>query len=295
MSEAFKLDLVAIQISIVLVVISIGMQAAWTEATFLFRNPPLLFRSIVARNVIVPAAAILMLKLFPFVPPVALTVAVLAATPVPPFLPGSLLKSGSRSCYVMGLLVSQSVLSIILVPLTISIMAGISGKEAQFSAMQAAKIVFRTILVPFAAGMLIGALLHEKRHRAARIVGKTGNILLIIATVPALFMAWNLMTALIGQGVLIALVLLVIIGLGAGHVLGGPDRHDRTALALATASAHPGVAIAIASANFPEYREAVTGSVVLYLLIRSLLVIPYTRWRRRPAVQPGDLHIPAQA
>jgi predicted Na+-dependent transporter len=52
------------------------------------------------------------------------------------------------------------------------------------------------------------------------------------------------------------------------------------ALALATGARHPGVAIAIASVNFPDGRSLL--AVVLYHLIFAAIVsVPYVMWRTR--------------
>ena len=77
------------------------------------------------------------------------------------------------------------------------------------------------------------------------------------------------------------MALFVIAGLAAGHALGGPKETDRTALALATASRHPGLAIAIAGANFPAQLKLGTGTIIIYLLLSQILFIPYKRWRRK--------------
>ena len=62
--------------------------------------------------------------------------------------------------------------------------------------------------------------------------------------------------------------------------LGGPDPDDRAVLALATASRHPGVALAIASANFPG-QTLVPAAVLWYLIVSALVSIPYLTWRQR--------------
>jgi BASS family bile acid:Na+ symporter len=61
---------------------------------------------------------------------------------------------------------------------------------------------------------------------------------------------------------------------------------DRTVLAIATSSRHPGLALAIAQANFPEQITLVAGAVVIYLIFRAILAIPYTRWRQAAQVLP---------
>ncbi len=64
-----------------------------------------------------------------------------------------------------------------------------------------------------------------------------------------------------------------------GHGLGGPDPEHESVLGLATASRHPGIALAIASANYPLERF---GSVVpLYLVINAIVAIPYVSWQKR--------------
>ena len=59
---------------------------------------------------------------------------------------------------------------------------------------------------------------------------------------------------IVGNGTILAMVVFVIVAVAVGHWLGRPDPAEQTTLALATASRHPGLAMAIATANFPEQR-----------------------------------------
>ena len=93
---------------------------------------------------------------------------------------------------------------------------------------------------------------------------------------------------------MLALAIFIVGGIAAGHLLGGPRAEDRTALAIATSWRHPGLAMGIAIANFPEQKLLVAGAVVIYLLLRMLLAIPYERWQRtrlslprHPTPSPG--------
>lgn len=291
----FKVDSLALDISIAAIVLALGMSATWANATYLFRHPRLLARSVLARNVITPLLAIALIAIFPFPAPVAITIGVLAATPVPPTLPGSLLKQGGRDCYVFGLLTSQTVLAVITAPLTVRVIGAIFGAKARFPASQVAKLVVLAILVPFGVGIALRHFFFERAEHAGHILGKVGNVVLIVAIIPLLIFAFSALLTLIGEGVLAGLTALVLIGLAAGHLLGGPNEHDRTALAMATASAHPGIAIAIARANSPQYAKLVAGSVVIYLALRAVLTIPYIRWRRRAGLEGSDLQLPAGA
>ena len=90
----------------------------------------------------------------------------LAVTPVPPLLPKSELNAGARSEYVLGLLVSQAVLAIVLVPVAIELMDWALGAEAHFSAGQMAEPIIKAILIPLGAGMIAAQLLPKSKHLA---------------------------------------------------------------------------------------------------------------------------------
>ena len=72
----------------------------------------------------------------------------------------------------------------------------------------------------------------------------------------------------------------VVCGLIVGHLLGGPEPDDRTVLAIATASRHPGIALAIAHINYPEEKQ-LAAAVLIFLLTNAALTAPYVFWRRR--------------
>jgi BASS family bile acid:Na+ symporter len=86
------------------------------------------------------------------------------------------------------------------------------------------------------------------------------------------------MTSVIREGTLSAIVIISLCGLAAGHLLGGPDEDDRTVLAFATVSRHPGVAIAIAALT----REPLGPiGVLLAVVVNEAAVVPYRWWRTR--------------
>jgi BASS family bile acid:Na+ symporter len=292
MQNWFKLAALALQVSVIAQVFAIGIGTTWQDATYLFRCPRLLGNSILARNVAVPVIAILLIKAFPFHVAIAITLGVLAVTPVPPLLPRSQLKAGARSEYVLGLLVSQSLLAIILVPVTIELMDWALGARAHFSPGQVARLVGQAILFPLAAGMIASHFLPKLGHFAPKLL-MIGSILLIAGALPLLLLAWKTFGTLSGNGAMLALALFVIAGTAVGHFLGGPVAEDRMVLAIATSSRHPGLALAIAKANYSEQGMLVAGAVVIYLIFRLILAIPYLRWCRHTTSGPARPQAPA--
>ena len=71
---------------------------------------------------------------------------------------------------------------------------------------------------------------------------------------------------------------LVAMALAIGHALGGPAPDDRTALAMACASRHLGIAVLVA-ASLPGPRTTVV--IVAYVLASAAVTLPYLKWRRK--------------
>jgi bile acid:Na+ symporter, BASS family len=202
-------------------------------------------------------------------------------SPLPPLLPQNQLKLGGRADYVYGLLTALSVLSIAVVPLAVEILGKIFGRDVHVGPLLVAEVVFRTILLPIGLGMLVHRWAPGLAQKIGLKTGKLGNVLLLISLVPLLISSWREAMSLISHGDLLAMILFTAVGLLVGHWLGGPDPAERTTLALGTALHHPGLAVAIAIANFPAQRLLVMAAVVLYLIVSFLVLLPYKAWRKR--------------
>jgi BASS family bile acid:Na+ symporter len=171
-------------------------------------------------------------------------------------------------------------LAIVFIPLALKLIALGFGKEAHVPEAAVARLVAITVLVPIAAGIVVRRRASAFAARAARPISLGALALLGVVVVLLLIRAWRPAVSLIGDGHVLAIAAFVAIGLIVGHLLGGPDPRDRVVLALATASRHPGVALAIAAANFPQ-ETRVMGAILLYLLISLIVSIAYLAWRRR--------------
>jgi len=272
-------------ISISAQVFAIGAACTWRDATYLFRHPALLWRSIAARNVVAPIAAVLLIKTFSLQPAVALTLAVLSMTPVPPLLLRIHLSRGASMEYALGLLVSQAVLAVPLVPITLQFMDWAFHRQASYGADDVALLVVRSILTPLAAGMLAARYL-PVLGKIVRILLMVGAIVMLAGVIPLLALEWRTILSLAGARTIAAFAIFMVVGTAAGHFLGGPADPNRTTLALATSSRHSALAIAVAIANFPDSRRPVVAAIAIYLVLRAILNIPYLRWRGPMQLQP---------
>jgi BASS family bile acid:Na+ symporter len=277
-----------IQASVFLIVLSLGLQGTWQDATSLFRRPALLARSWISMNVVMPLLATAMASLSRLNPEVKIALVLLAVSPMPPLLPRKILKLGGKEAYVHGLLTAMALLSIAVVPIAVELLGKIFGQEAHIGPAAVAKVVSKTILLPLGSGILLRARAPRFAERASAISGRVGNVLLPLTLIPLLIFTGRLILGVMGNLSVLAMVAFSIVGVVVGHALGGPEPSEQTTLALATASRHPGLVVAIATANFPDQQKPVMAVVLLYLLLSSLVLFPYNAWqKRRLAPQVG--------
>jgi BASS family bile acid:Na+ symporter len=142
------------------------------------------------------------------------------------------------------------------------------------------------VLLPLAVGALIRRFAPSFAERIWSVVYKISLVLVLAAFVPIVIKVWPAMTAMIGDGTLLAMASITLIALASGHLLGGPDPRDRATLATAAAVRHPGIAMAIASASFHEPR--VSAAILLFMVTGLVVATPYTMWAKRRAAPPSD-------
>ena len=278
--ELAQLIVLVLKASIILIVLSLGLKATVGDATYLFRRPGLLLRSLLAMQVIMPLLAAALAAAFDLKAPVKAALLLLSVAPVPPVLPNKQVKAGGSKSYIYGLLVAASLLAVGLVPLMVRLLGLLFNRETYIAPATVAPIVLINILVPLAVGIVVRRLAPALAERAAPIISGLGNVLMIAAVIPVLVTAWPAIASLVGDGTLLAIAAFVVSGLAVGHLLGGPEEDDRAVLALATATRHPGIAIAIAGANLAG-NKLVPAAILLSLLVNALLSIPYLAWVQR--------------
>lgn len=278
---AARIAILTLQASIFLLVFSLGFEATWQDATSLYRRPGLLARSLLSMNLVMPVFAAVLAGAFHLLPAVKIALVLLAVSPVPPILPKKQLKVGGTSPYVYGLLVAMSLLSIIVAPLAIEVLGKVFGHDVHIGPAAVAEVVVMTILLPLGLGILVHLRAPEFARKVSRPLGRFANLFLMVAALPLLIFAGRTMIGLIGNGTLLAMITFGAVGVAVGHWLGGPDPAERTTLALASACRHPGLAITIAAATFPAQRRLVAAAILLYLVLSTVVLLPYNAWRKR--------------
>ena len=276
------LILFVLKASILLNVFAIGLKAGVHDATYMFRRPGKLAKALLAMNILMPLFAVAFVLAFHLKHAVEVALVALAVSPVPPILPRKLRKAGATESDTIGLLVAVGILAIVFVPAAMEILERVFHVPLRMTFASVAALVFFTIILPLALGIAVHTLAPVAADRLVNPIAKIASIALLLSAVVILFSGAPAIWELTGNGTLVAIAAFVLVGLLIGHFVGGPKPENRTGLALATASRHPGIAIALAVANFPEEKLAIS-AVLLYLLVNILVSIPYHIWTKRQA------------
>lgn len=266
MTEAL---LIALELAVVVLIFAIGLGSTPADLGYLWRRPALLARSLLAMVVLVPAAALLMVALLPLSTGVKAALLVLAVSAGAPLLPRKLGAVGA-SGYVFSLVVTSSLLAIVLVPAWAALVGRHLGVEIELDPLTVAGVLAKSFLLPLAAGFVLRFAILARADRAAARLMVGAGVVLTIAALALLALHWDLLATVRWQG-FAALTALLAIALAIGHALGGPEPADRTALAIACATRHVGIAVLVASA-FPGPRTMVL--IGAYLVSSAIVTLP---------------------
>ena len=278
--NAVKFLGLCITVSVALMVVSVAMSADRQALRDAFRNKGLLSRALLSMFVVMPVVAMLIAKYLDLNRALLVALLLLALSPVPPVLPMKQVKAGGNASFVFGLLVVAALAAFIVVPAGVHLIGILFGRDLEVPLAAFARPVLTSILLPVVVGLFVAHAAPAFAAKAAGPASKVALLLLVVSFLPALWAAWGGIAAQMTNYTIVAIIAFVAIGLLAGHLLGGPDPDDRTALALATATRHPGVAIGILHAIEPESKDVML-VIVLYLLVSAVASLPYVKWRTR--------------
>ena len=267
-------------LGVVLLVFGIGARAQLEEPLLLLRRPSLTLRSLLAMYVLFPAVVLLLVWLLPLREGVG---AVLLGFAVAPVLPPWAKKGtalGARADYVIGLELLSTAISLLVVPLMIAIAERLFGVSTSLDPKAMVMVLLATVVLPLSLGMGLSRLFPRTTPRLGAVADRIGSVVLPLGAVVLLAVHGPKMLAVIGEGTVLIILVVIVLGLLLGELLGGSDRGIRGALASATVSRHPAVALLLASSAFPQQQTTVIGTALIYLLAATVLPLLVMRWRQ---------------
>ncbi|MFM7677029.1 MAG: transporter [Synechococcus sp.] len=270
------------------IMVDLGLGLPVDTLTQLRRRPALVGRVLLGSCLLVPLAALLLLKL-PFSqalsPAARLAIALMVVSPSAPL---TLRKAGKQGCdrQLAALLqASAAVAAIASIPLMADALRsafGLSGWD--IGPLEVALQVGRVQLLPLAAGMLLR---HGQPQLAERIeapLNRLANSLFLVLLLLVLVRTGPLLLPFVSRErlALAVMAVLVLATLAIGLLMAGPraEPQERTTVALVTSMRNPGLALLFA-ATHAAGQPGVKIAVLAYLLVTVVLSLPFLRWQKR--------------
>lgn len=259
--------------SLFALVLAVGLDAELDELLSLFGKPWRLLKAVLAVNVVVPVAACLLIAVFPISHVAKAGILLMAVSPVPPLVPGKELKVGGGRTYSYAVYTALILLAVLVVPVSLELLHALYGVRIAIPTAGVVRNVALTVVAPIILGLVIRRVAPAFAKRATPALRLIAMIMLGVAFVPMMIGAWPAFAPLIGDGTLLVMALVATVALLGGHLLGGPNMHDRAALAVTAATRHPGIALMIVSANAAD--PHVSAAVLGFMIVGIVAAIPY--------------------
>ena len=273
-----------VSLTVFVLMLALGVNNSFERLTSLWRRPGLLLRSLFAVVFLVPMVVALLLWMFDLPPAAATGLAVLAAAPGAPLTSKRSQMAGGDPTYTASLQLTLALLAVGITPVILALFQAlfelVIGGVTLF---QVARQVGQVTFLP----VIIGLSLQQFAPRLAEVLRKPvlvlANILfiflllmlvLLLALVPELRAMLN-----VGQLPAVAILLMVVVSLTLGHLLGGPRRDQRSALATACIARNVGLALFIAELS--DYGRHFIPTLLTYMILGALLAVPYAVWSKR--------------
>ena len=258
--------------------LDVGLGIVPREFLWLFQRPGLILKALVSVLVVVPAIAMGIARLLDLPRAAEIGLMVMAIAPGAPVALQRSLASGGHRSFAPGLQVTVALLAVVSMPVSIAVLNHVYSGTASVGPLQLARQVFIAQLLPLGLGVLAGRYFPLASAWLKPRLDRVWKVLIGLLAILAIVGFWG---ALLRAGLVVATAacLTTIGAIAAGHVLGGPDPATRTAVAISSAARNPGLALLVVAVNGAPLGVKIT--VLSYIVVSAVTIIPYIIWRRR--------------
>lgn len=230
------------------------------------RNVRLLAAALIVNFIIVPGAAWLLTRILPLEPDLQVGLILMSAVAGAPLAVKAAQIARGDVAAAGSLVALQVVVTVVYLPFALPILAPGVAVDTVAIAMP----LLLQILAPLAAGMVMNARYGPEARMTRPIMMEISNISLALMLVLNLGNIPQVM-GLVGTGAIAGALILIFVGLGAGYLLGGPDRSARKTLALGSAQRNFASAFVIAQGSLAHRPDVFL--MVLTASLASIVVV----------------------
>jgi len=262
------------------VMFDLGLAIVPGEFRWVLHRPALLIKALFSVLIAVPVIALVVTRTLDLPRLAEVGIVLMAISPGAPVALRRSLGAGGHRSFAPALQITVALLAVVSMPLSIAALDEYYGARAVVAPQHLARQVFFAQLLPLALGMVMTRLFVTTAAWLSPRLHRLGSALLIVFLVVVLI---DILPVVIGAGwhVATAIAIVTALALAMGHLLGGPEPATRTATAITSAARNPGLALLVLTLNASQ--PAIAATVLAYVIVSALTVIPYAIWRSRMA------------
>ena len=260
----------AVQVFAIASMASVGLRYTAPEILDPLRDVRGVVLALTANFVAVPLLALLILRILPLEVPYAVGLLLVACAAGAPFVIKLTQIAGGDVAFSAGLLVLLLVVSVAYMPFVVPRLT----PEAEVGTWAIASPLVLTMLLPL--GLALGArALAPAAGRLLPLLGVLTNAARVVLVVLAVGLNIGTVLGVLGEGAILAAILLVAGAFGIGWVMGGFGEHLRDEMALGTSQRNFAAAMVAATQSFED--EGVLVMAVVVSLVTLALLFPAAR------------------
>ena len=255
-----------------------AFRAAW-------REPWLMAKAIFCAFVAVPLVALVVARAFGLSREAQIGIVLMAIAPGAPVALRRALRAGGDVGFAVSLQATFALLCIVTMPLSVAALDQVFAGEAGVDPRALALQVVAGQGAPLALGLAARRAAPATVERYAAWLDRTAGALMLVLVAMALTDVWRPVWQA-GARAAVAIAVVVACAVAMGHALGGPRPAMRTVLGVACGARNVGLALLVATLNHAS--DAITATILAYLVFAAIVITPYVAWRRRRARVPQN-------
>jgi bile acid:Na+ symporter, BASS family len=264
-------------VSTFIFVFSRGLRTTTGHLQFLTSRWRLLMRSLISVDLLVPLIALLVIVLVGPPKTVAVGLILLAASPASPTVLRNITQAYGSDEYAVSFHVALALLAIVTVPVSIDLLSYATGVPVDATLSAVAELVGINILLPMVAGMISGWLFPAMARRISQPLEIFSVILIILLVILLLLPTYQVLFAMDIRSY-VAIALMTIGALAAGHLMARGRPEEQTTLALESATRNTGLTLLMAS-SFTSLEKALP-VLIPYVVLSWIICQTYVVFRR---------------
>jgi BASS family bile acid:Na+ symporter len=260
------------------VMLGIGLGVAPGDLRRAWRAPGPLVRGLFCVLVCVPAVALILVRSLDLAIAVQAGILLMAISPGAPVALRRSVAASGYGAFAPALQISVALVAVLSIPLAIAGLNEVYGARISIEPLDVMQQVFIAQLIPLGLGIACRGFAARFALRVEAGVTRAGTLLLALTLILGIVNLGEATLRAGGAGIAVCAAT-TFAALAAGHLMGGPRRETRSAVAIISAARNPGLALLVATLNKAEPR--VIATILAYLVVSILLVTAYVAWRRQ--------------